>query len=97
MFGFEIQIQLLKGKRKEFLQAFEFLVDKTSECIGRDLYEDANKDNRFLWAERWTDLKGIEDHMRSDRFKSLLGAIDVLGELEKLQIVEFRAPPDNLR
>ncbi len=35
--------------------------------------------------------------IRSDRFNSLLGAIEVLGELKNLHLVEFRKPPDNLR
>lgn len=97
MVGLEIQIQLVKEKRKEFLQAFEFLACKSKACIGQYLYEDLGKDNRFLWTEHWKGLKALEDHMRSDRFKSLLGAIDVLGELENLHIVEFRAPPGNSR
>ncbi|MFC1829315.1 antibiotic biosynthesis monooxygenase family protein [Thermodesulfobacteriota bacterium] len=97
MFGFEIQIQLAKEKRREFLQAFEFLSCKSKECIGQHLYEDLDQDDRFLWTERWMNLTALEDHMRSDRFKSLLGAIDVLGELENLDIVEFRASPDDVR
>jgi len=35
--------------------------------------------------------------MRSDQYKSLLGAIEVLGELENLHLVELKMPPDNLR
>lgn len=97
MVGLEIQVQLTKEKRKEFLQAFEFLACKSAECIGQYLYEDLAKDNRFLWMERWTDSKALENHLESDQFKSLMGAIEVLGELENLHLVKLRAPPDNLR
>ncbi len=97
MVGLEIQVQLTKEKRKEFLQAFEFLACKSSECIGQYLYEDLGKDHRFLWTERWTNSKALETHLKSDQFKSLMGAIEVLGELENLHLVELRAPPDNLR
>ena len=96
MVGLEIQVQLTKEKRREFIQAFEFLACKSSECIGQYLYEDLGKDNRFLWTERWTDSKALEEHLKSDHFRSLLGAIEVLGELENLHLVELRAPPDNL-
>ncbi len=97
MVGLEIQVQLAKEKRREFLQAFEFLACKSSNCIGQYLYEDLGKDNRFLWMEHWTNLKALENHLKSDQFKSLMGAIEVLGELENLHLVELRAPPDNLR
>jgi quinol monooxygenase YgiN len=93
--GLEIQVQLTKEKRREFLQAFEFLACKSSDCIGQYLYEDLNKDNRFLWIERWTNLMALEGHMRSDQYKSLLGAIEVLGELEHLHQVEFKDLLDN--
>jgi quinol monooxygenase YgiN len=96
MIGLEIQIQLLKGKRKEFLHAFEFLSPESPECIGQILYEDVNKDNRFLWALRWTNLKSLEDHICSDQFKSILGAIEILGELGDLEIIEYKLPPENL-
>lgn len=97
MVGLEIQVQLSKEKRREFLQAFEFLACKSSECIGQYLFEDLGKDNRFLWMERWTNLKALEKHLKSDQFKSLMGAIEVLGELEDLNLVELRAPSDKMR
>jgi len=97
MVGLEIQVQLSKEKRREFLQAFEFLACKSSDCIGQYLYEDLNKDNRFLWMERWTNSNALEAHLKSDHFRSVLGAIEVLGELENLQLVEFKASPENLK
>jgi quinol monooxygenase YgiN len=97
MVGLEIQIQLLKGKRREFIQAFEFLTRKTAaECFGQYLYEDVGNDDRFLWIERWSVLNALEDHLRSDRFKSILGAIEILGEMEDLQIIEYKTPSENI-
>ena len=97
MVGLKILVQLTKEKRREFLQAFEFLTCKSSDCLGQYLYEDINKDNRFLWMERWASSNALDAHLKSDHFRSVLGAIEVLGELENLQLVEFRAPPDNLK
>ncbi len=100
MVGLEMQVLLPKAKRREFFQAFEFLSTKqfrSSTCIGQSLYEDVGESSHFLWIEQWTDLKALEDHLKSDQFRSLLGAIEVLGELKNLYLVEFRKPPDNLR
>lgn len=97
MVGLKILVQLTKDKRREFLQAFQFLTCKSSDCIGRYLYEDVNADNRFLWMEQWTNSDALGAHLKSDHFRSVLGAIEVLGQLENLQLVEFRAPPDNLK
>lgn len=97
MVGLEIQVQLTKEKRREFIQAFEFLTCKSSDCMGQYLYEDLNTDNRFLWMERWTNSNALDAHLKSDHFRSVLGAIEVLGELVNLHMLEFKAPPDNLR
>ena len=100
MHGLEIRVQLTPDKRREFLQAFEFLSTKqyrSSECIGQSLFEDVAEGRHFLWIEQWTSLKALEDYLKSDQFRSLLGAIEVLGELKNLHLVEFRKPPDNLR
>jgi len=97
MVGLKILVQLTKEKRKEFLQAFDFLKRQSSDCLGQYLYEDLNKDNRFLWMEQWTSSNALEAHLKSDHFRSVLGAIEVLGELENLQLVEFKASPENLK
>jgi quinol monooxygenase YgiN len=46
--------------------------------------------------EWWTNSKALEAHLKSEHFKSLLGAIEVLGELKNLHLVEFRTAPDKL-
>ena len=97
MVGLEIQVLLPKEKRHEFLQAFELLSAKqgrSSACIGQSLYEDAGEGGRFLWIEWWSGLKALEDYMKSNQFRSILGAIKVLGKLKNLHLVEFRKAPD---
>jgi len=99
MVGLEIQVLLPKEKRHEFLQAFELLSTKqcrNSACIGQSLYEDIGEGSHFLWIERWNGLEALEDYLKSDQFRSILGAIKVLGELKNLHLVEFRKPPDQL-
>ena len=92
MHGLEISVLLPKEKRREFLQATNFFSCQpygSEACIKKCLFEDVGEQTHFLWVERWTDLKSLEAYIESDRFHSLLGAIDVLGELVDLHLVEL--------
>ncbi|MBC8431933.1 MAG: antibiotic biosynthesis monooxygenase [Desulfobacterales bacterium] len=98
MVGLELRILLEKEKRKEFLQAFDLLSkpqDKNDACVQKTLYENVGEDGRFIWVERWKDLKALKNYLISDHYRSLLGVIEVLGELEDMQLVEFKASFDH--
>jgi len=93
MHGLEISVLLPKEKRREFLQAIDFFSCRpygSEACIKKRLFEDVGEQTRFLWVEHWTDPKAFEAYLQSDRFNSLLGAIDVLGELEGLHLAELK-------
>ncbi len=93
MVGLEIQVRVAKEKRQEFLQTCEFLAqakDRIHACVGQTLFEEVSETNRFLYVEQWTDSGLVESYLASDRFRTLLGAIEVLGKLEDLRIVEFK-------
>jgi quinol monooxygenase YgiN len=77
--------------RHELLQAFEMLSNKqengpkcTAGCLDRSIFESMGTANRFLWMEKWADLELLEDYMKTDRFRALLGAIQVLGKLDAI-------------
>ena len=94
MVGFQILLRVSPDKRQEFLHTFNLLTradHRSDHCIGQCLFEDVGETNRFLWSEIWNDSKTMETHLGTDRFRSLLGAIDVLGELEDLHLVELKA------
>jgi len=94
MHGLEIRVQLTPDKRREFLQAFDLFSGQSASddtCLNIKLFEDVAGHNQFLWIEHWRDAKALDIHVQSDQFRSLLGAIDVLGELESLRMVEFKA------
>ena len=93
MVGLEIQVRVAKEKRQEFLQTCDFLSqakDRIGACVGQTLFEEVGELNRFLYVEQWTDSGPLEPYLASDRFRALLGAIEVLGKLEDLRIVEFK-------
>jgi quinol monooxygenase YgiN len=100
MFGLQIRVLLEKEKRKEFLQAFDLLSkpqDKNDACVEKNLYENVSEDGHFIWMEQWMDLKALKKYLASDHYRSLLGAIEVLGDLEEIQLVEFKELPESLR
>jgi quinol monooxygenase YgiN len=93
MVGLEIQVRVAKDKRQEFLQTCEFLAqakDRIGAYVGQILFEGVGDPNHFLCVEEWTDSDPLESYLASDRFRTLLGAIEVLGKLEDLRIVEFK-------
>jgi quinol monooxygenase YgiN len=40
--------------------------------------------------ENWKDQASLDDYLDAEPFKALLGAIDVLGDLEEMQLLEFK-------
>jgi quinol monooxygenase YgiN len=91
MIGLQILMHIPSKHRHELLQAFEMLSNKqengpkcTAGCLDRSIFESMGTANRFLWMEKWADLELLEDYMKTDRFRALLGAIQVLGKLDAI-------------
>jgi quinol monooxygenase YgiN len=92
MVGLEIQVKIQPEKRYEFLQALETLTQtnrKTRDCIEQTLFEKSNEANAFLWVEDWKNSESLESYRQTEKFRSLLGAIDVLGSLVKIRTFTF--------
>ena len=92
MVGFQIIITLDRSKRHEFFQTFESLSrpgDLEEGCLEQGLYDQVGWIDRLLWVEHWTSRTLLEAYMRSPRFQTLMGAVEVLGRMENLKIMEF--------
>jgi quinol monooxygenase YgiN len=92
MVGLQIMVTIQSGNRQEFLQAIDMLCsreathsDRAENCV----FETVDKPNQFLYFEQWTDRKLLEYFLKTDRFRALLGAIEVLGKLTSIQLVEL--------
>ena len=86
--GLEILVNIQPEKRYEFLQTFEIMTRsnrKARDCIGQTLFEKSNEPNSFLWIEDWKNSESLESYRQTEKFRSLLGAIDVLGTLVKIR------------
>jgi quinol monooxygenase YgiN len=92
MIGLEILVKIQPEKRYEFLQTFEILTQanhKARDCIEQTLFEKSNEPNSFLWIEDWKNSESLESYRQTEKFRSLLGAIDVLGSLVKIRTFTF--------
>jgi quinol monooxygenase YgiN len=97
MVGLEILISIQSGQRQEFLQTIDMFRSqqvKNTARIGCHIFEKVDTPNQFLWVEKWKDRKPLDDYMKTGRFKALLGAIQVLGELISLQFFELKKLKD---
>ncbi len=97
MVGLEILVNIQSGKRQEFLQAVDMFCNRQAidnPGTGSTVFEAVGTPNQFFWLEQWTDRRSLDDYLKTERFKALLGAIEVLGELERMQVVELKALPD---
>jgi len=91
MVGLELRIRINPDKRTEFLQMREMLQRKSRPegCVEQKIYEEVDGSNSFLWSERWREKSPLDEYMKSDDFRMLLGAVAVLGELEDQRTVEI--------
>jgi quinol monooxygenase YgiN len=91
MFGLELRIRIKPDKRTEFLQMREMLQGRARPegCVDQRIYEEIDGSNSFLWSERWNTRGPLDEYMKSEDFRMLLGAVDVLGELEDQRTVEI--------
>ena len=93
MVGLEILVSIQSGQRQEFLQTIEMFRSqpaKGMERIGCSIFERVDMPNQFFWVEKWTDQGALDEYTKTDRFRALLGAIQVLGELNNLHIAETK-------
>lgn len=82
--GIEVLSNIPPENRREFIQSFKVLPEYDGcrdNCDFHMLFEDVGEMNRFIWVEHWADITALEKYLLSDRFKTILGAIDALGEL----------------
>jgi len=92
MVGLLIMVTIQSGNRQEFLQAIDMLCSQQvthSDRADDYVFEAVDTPNRFFFLKQWTDQKLLDHFLETDRFKALLGAIQVLGKLTTIQLVEL--------
>jgi quinol monooxygenase YgiN len=73
-------------KRKELSQTLLSIVEqvrKESGCLHAGFYQDVDNEEDFLVVEEWAAQKDVDEHLQSDIFTVLMGAVTLM-----------RRPPD---
>ena len=93
--GFEITFRVEHDKRSEFLQTAESLLRPEPPVPGLEalaFFEEVGTPDSFLWRECWASEQQLEARLDSPTITTLLGAIEVLGSLRGIEIIQ--ADPD---
>lgn len=82
MVGLEILFKIYPEKRAEFLLAFDMMKATERQEKRRtdlELFEMVTEPNTFFWLEHWDDYKSLTSYCNGNKFRALMGAIDILG------------------
>lgn len=85
--GFELSFWIAPWNRDEFLQTATSLAIVNSDRPGgsQDCFENVGAESWFLWRECWDSPTELTERLQSSSVKTLLGAIEVLGKLDRMQ------------
>ena len=90
MLVIKVSAEILPQKRQEFLQFIEAMIMKAQEHgeeFSRAIYEEIGRQNIFCYLEEWTSRESLEVHLKTDRFQALIGAMELLGQIQDFKII----------
>jgi quinol monooxygenase YgiN len=76
-----VTLRIIKGKSDEFLQAIRSFREKVKQEDGFrkcTIYQDVTDESTFNVIEEWETQEHLDNHLRSDLFRVLIGALKVL-------------------
>jgi len=91
--GIQVLSKFPPENRREFIRSFNILPQFDGcrkNCSFYRLFEDVGELNSFLWVEVWRNENAMEKYLQSNRFKTLMGAVETLGELIHFSKVKFQ-------
>ena len=86
MFLLEIKGTILKEKQKEFDQSFDFLKIQISEICYECKTIEIGENGRYSCNIYWETKEQLDKFLKSDLYKSIVGAFKVLGTYEGTSI-----------
>ena len=92
MIGIQIRARVEPEHRHELMQMCKSWLSNQlpAACLERRLYEEAISPTHLLLVEQWLDKEAMNSYLSSDRFRALIGAMKVLGELVDIRISEAK-------
>ena len=91
--GIQVLSKFPPENRREFVRSFKILPQFDGcrrNCSFCRLFVDVGELNSFLWVEYWRNEDAIEEYLKSNRFKTIMGAIETLGELIHFNKFQFQ-------
>lgn len=82
------KISVPPENRKEFLQTLHPLIDRIRHekgCIRYEVYQDVENENTFILVEEWDTQADLDEHLRSEKFAVLLGALRLLSDTPEVK------------
>ncbi len=110
-----ISMRVPPEKTKEFLQTVLFIIKSVREeqgCLSYHFYQDMEVGNKYRLVGKWAKQEDMNEHLRSDTFSILLGAMNLLKEspdikfyvasctasgMEPINIIRRKAEGSNLK
>jgi quinol monooxygenase YgiN len=80
-------------QRRELMQMCQswLVADQLpTACLERRVYEDAAAPTNLMLVEEWLDTSAMNAYVSSERFRALIGAMKVLGELVDVRVSETK-------
>ena len=99
MIEMEILVKILPYKRTEFIQATKTIRESHADLdtiSPFNIFQDLNNENLFYCLGKWDSRKLMESYRQTISFEMLIGAIQVLGEIQQAQINDIHTS-DELR
>lgn len=84
-----IKMPAIEKKRMELLQTVESMIECTrleKGCLSHHLYRSVEDDNTFEIVEEWESQTDLDNRLRSDRFRALLGAIHLFCDQPEIKL-----------
>ena len=75
-----LKIQVSDDKKKDAIQTVRSILGWTCAqpgCISMTLYQDTNNPGTMMLLEEWEDWSSIENHIRSDSYRSILELMEL--------------------
>ena len=93
MIGIIIRAEVEPDQRRELMQMCKSWIASNqlpAACLERRLYANVISPTHLLLVEHWLDTVAMNSYLSSERFRALIGAIKVLGELVDVRITESK-------
>jgi quinol monooxygenase YgiN len=84
-----IKMKVAPEKCTELLQTISALADSIRQergCISHNFYRDVQNENTFSLVEEWHAQDDLDNHLRSENFGILLGAMNLLSKPPEIKL-----------